>query len=420
MRRFLLFVLLFLFAITFTGQAQFSVDAHFRTRLEIRDGYRKLLPQDAPVAFHVLQRTRLSVSYETDDFKLRFTPQDARVWGDEQIATSTGVFGDYSSLDMFEGYVELRLGKVGWLSVGRQPFKYDNERMLATRRWNNTGLSYDALRFKLKLNDWYVHVAGSWNSKKEGISGYQYPSGRIKTLNFLWLNKTFFEKANTSFLHILSGRTETDSTSKLHFKQTTGIYSQYRGDAIQVAGNAYVQYGKNNIGQKTRAYLIDMEGSFTPAKIKPAVGFSYLSGNAKTGQNQQTNRLFDVLYGARHKFFGRMDYFRNFSKHTNEGGIADYYLKLEYHPVKTISIRNTIHYLQLAQLNELTPGKKELGYENNFILNYRFANGATIRTGFFFMIPAEPMEQIQGVKSSGLQYFYYLQLNVNPTLFAKE
>lgn len=127
-------ILVFLVLIVSTHLfAQFKINAQYRNRFEFYDGYRKLAAEGSTPAAFISQRTRLSFSYETERLKVKFTPQDVRVWGDEQLTSSTGVFGDYSSLDLFEAFVEIRTGNNGWLSVGRQQLVYDNQRILAPR-----------------------------------------------------------------------------------------------------------------------------------------------------------------------------------------------------------------------------------------------------------------------------------------------
>ncbi|MFO7863456.1 MAG: hypothetical protein R6U85_05610, partial [Salinivirgaceae bacterium] len=82
------------------SHAQLQINAQYRPRFELRDGYRKLAsPESTPSAL-MSQRTRLSLSYKSDNLKLVFSPQDVRVWGDENLSSSTGVYGDDASLTL--------------------------------------------------------------------------------------------------------------------------------------------------------------------------------------------------------------------------------------------------------------------------------------------------------------------------------
>jgi hypothetical protein len=105
------FILILLILISQAANAQFSVDAQFRTRGEVRDGYQKINPEEASPAVLISQRTRLSFTYETSGLRLKIVPQDVRLWGDQAKMSATGV-GDNPSLDIYEAFAELRISEV--------------------------------------------------------------------------------------------------------------------------------------------------------------------------------------------------------------------------------------------------------------------------------------------------------------------
>jgi hypothetical protein len=155
-------------------------------------------------------------------------------------------------------------------------------------------------------------------------------------------------------------------------------------------------------------------------KITPGAGLGYLSGNDKTLTNSSTDRLFDVLYGNRHTYFGYMDYFRSFASHTKQGGLSDFFLYLEYTFSKSIHLKNTGHYFQLAQSNPGTPENKNLGYENDLVMKYKFADWGTLEGGYLFFLPTESLKTIQSVQDAKYSQFVYLQLIITPVLFKQK
>lgn len=412
-------ICILLISIPIQIQAQLKIDAQLRNRFEIRNGYQKLAEKETVPAFLIWQRTRISVSYETEHLKLKVTPQDVRLWGDEAIRSSTGVLGDEASLEIFESYAEIRLGNAGWLSVGRQQFKYDNERILGARNWNNRGLTYDAVLLKLKTRSWNIHLGSTWNSIAEASSDNIYPANRIKSLNYLWLNHQVQDHANLSLLHVASGITETDTTNGMNFRQTTGLYIEYHKQNLNMWGDAYYQYGRNQSRQHISAFLIGADFSYQTRNFIPGFGLVYLSGNNKTGTDQTTDKLFDILYGRRHSFYGFIDYFRDFPSHTLEGGLIDYYFNLGYTISKSLIIQNTGHYFQLAQTNPLTPENRKLGYENDLVLKCKFSDWGTLETGYLFFLSTKSLKTIQQVPDSEFSQFFYLQLTLNPVLLNK-
>lgn len=413
----LIFTMLLAASLPAVVHGQLTIDAEYRARLEVRDGYQKLAEAGATPAVFVSQRTRLYFTYEMEGLRFRFTPQDVRVWGDEQLASSTGVFGDESSLDLFEAFVEICSGKTTWFSVGRQQLVYDNERILAARNWNQSGISYDAVVFKWTPDDWNVHLGGSWNSTGENSSDNLYDPGRIKSLNFLWIQHSLAQGWDLSLSHVASGVTETDTTNTLHFRQTTGLYTTYKKGPWNLMGNIYYQYGKNNEGTDVSALLFDAEIYFKPGKPGIAAGISYLSGNNKTGDDMETDNLFDILYGARHKFFGSIDYFRSFDTHTRQGGLVNYYVFLDYNFSKKTSLKNTCHYFQLAETNPETPDDKKLGFENDLLIKHKFRSWGAIEAGHSFFLPTSSLKTIQGVEDAKFSQFIYFQLTITPSLF---
>lgn len=399
-----------------SGFAQFSIDAHYRPRFEIRNGYQKLGSQNENPAVFITQRTRLSFSYETDKLKLRFTPQDVRVWGDENLVSATGVMGDTASLEMFEGFAELKVVDPLWISAGRQQLRYNNDRILGDRNWNQTGIAYDAFILKYSDGLWKAHIGVSWNSKIDGLAENNYPSNRIKSLNFLWINRQIAEKFNVSFMQIASGITKSDTTNAINFRHTTGLYTEMVKNNWSVWGDLYYQYGKNKTGINVSAFLFDVDAAYKIDKIKPGIGFAYLSGNSKTGSSMTTDHLFDVLYGTRHKFFGAMDYFRDFPKNTSDGGLVDFYVYLDYQLSKKVSIKDTPHYFWLAQTNEKTLPENKLGFENDLILKYNFATWGVLEGGYCFFLPTETLTKIQKVNDDKFSHFFYVMVTLTPNL----
>ncbi|MDO8897436.1 MAG: alginate export family protein, partial [Bacteroidales bacterium] len=318
---------------------QFFIDAQLRNRLELRDGYQKLATEGQQPALLISQRTRMTLGFDSDLLKMRFTPQDVRIWGDQAKMSATGP-GDNPSLDILEAFAELKLGKNIWVSTGRQQLVYDNKRLLGDRNWNQNSISYDALVLKIIPKGWNINAGASWNTLVDALSENPYPKSRIKSLNFLWINREINNHLKLSLLHISSGITKTDTTNALNFRHTTGFYGIYKKKGITAWGNGYYQYGKNQNGNKLSALLFDADISYSKRNLTTGAGLGYLSGNKKIPVNNSKDNLFDPLYGNRHAFFGYMDYFSNFPSHTKQGGLIDYYLYLDYKISKSIGIKN--------------------------------------------------------------------------------
>lgn len=385
----IIWTLFFIVFVSCSLKAQLRVDGQMRSRLEYRNGYQKLAASGSVPSVFVSQRTRLTLNYEMPGLKFQITPQDVRVWGDQTVWNSSGV-GDNPSFALFEGYAEIGLGNTGWLSVGRQQLIYDKEFIFATRNWNQNGIVYDAAVLKLNLNKWNFHAGSSWNTMTERNSDNFYPADRIKTVNFLWLNRKISQPVTFSLMQVASGVTKSDTDNKLLFRHTSSVFAEYVDNELNVWGNLHYQTGKNNLGQTVSAYLFSSEISYKPGALTPGAGVILLSGNKNIPGEGKTDHLFDILYGARHRYYGNIDYFRSFSVHTAQGGLNDYFAYIDFNISKKVQLKNSAHYFQLNQSNELTPNNKNLGFENDLVVKYKFREWGTLETGALFFSPPKP------------------------------
>jgi hypothetical protein len=408
------------FLVSNTAFAQFKIDAQYRNRFEARNGYQKLAKTTDTAAFHIAQRSRINFLYETQDLLIKTSVQDVRTWGDAQRLTLASDNGNDASIDLFEAYAEFKLLNNLKASVGRQEIKYDNNSIISNRNWNHNGSALDALIFKYKKDKSTSHFGSTWNSLQTDAKNYYYPSDRIKNLNYVWYNIKPTNSFQYSLIHLSTGVTENNATNKILYKHTSGIFSKYSTDSLNVQVNFYYQYGINSNNKNISAYLADLDVSYKFKSITPGIGLSYLSGNKKVGTDQTVDNLFDGLFRARHAFFGNIDYFTNYENHTKQGGLANYFAYLDIKLSKTLSVRNTAHIFQLAQTNSSTLTDKNLGFENDLILKYKHSDFVNFEAGYLFFIPTESLKTLQGVTQDKFSQFLYVQLTITPNLFKQE
>lgn len=399
--------------------SQFQIDAQYRPRLEFRDGYQHLQSKGEVPSVLISQRTRLSFAYESENLKINFTPQDVRIWGDEANANLSGVFGDDASLDLYEAYVAAKVKNNNWIYVGRQQLTYDNEWLLSARNWNQNGNSVDALVFKSEPRNFKLHLGMAWNSNEDKLSDNFYPSDKLKSLNFIWFHKNFSRNFKMSLLYLATGVTKNDSSNVLYFRHTSGIFGEYASEHFYSEFNAYYQNGVNAVGKKVSAFLGAAEIRYNAEKYFLGASLAYLSGNKHTGYEMTVDNLFDNIYGARHRYFGFMDYFRTFSKDTKQGGLIDYSITAEYKINKKISTRNITHFFQLAETNDLTSTDPNLGMENDLILKYKAYDWGELELGYCFFLPTETLKKIQNTADNKFSQFVYLQFTVKSTVFRR-
>lgn len=409
-------ILIIIIVLTFSQvQAQFQVSAELRPRAEFRDGYGRLAGEDHHPTVLISQRSRLGFGYNSEKIRIKITPQDVRIWGDDPKINSTGI-GDNPSFALYEAYVELALKDAGWLSVGRQVLAYDSKRLLGERNWNQNGIAYDAVVAKLKLTGWNLHFGATWNTLNNLYEHNYYPESRIKNLNFLWLNRKI-NNVNLSLLHISSGTTTSDTSRFMHYKNTTGLFSSYSDDKFNLWAHAYYQWGGLEWGGNVSALLAEADASIKIGKTALGGGFSYLSGNKSEPAANRTDHLFDLLYGNRHKFSGSMDYFINPVSGTDWGGLINGYAYASFKVSDRLNLSNTLHYFAQARSNQYTENSGALGIENDLIVNYRIYPSATLQGGYCFYVPTETLKYVQNKPDGRFSQFIYLQLTLSTTIF---
>jgi hypothetical protein len=102
---------------------------------------------------------------------------------------------------------------------------------------------------------------------------------------------------------------------------------------------------------------------------------------------------------------------------TKQGGLADYFVFLNFAICKGLTLSNTSHYFQLAQTNQLTPTDRNLGFENDLVMKYSFLSWGALETGYCLFLPTESLKTIQGVQDPRFPQFFYVMLTITPTLF---
>lgn len=431
MKLLFIIVLAILCSMPFQITAQINVSAQLRLRFEMRHGYKNLPEKDAETAYFVSQRSRLNFELQKEKYRVYLSFQDVRVWGDESNFSTTGITGDNASIDLFNAHFLYRINEKTKLKVGRQEFKYFDQRLLSARNWNQYGIAYDAVLIQNNFSGHEIDFALSYNNSKENTFGNTYDTIKYKTFNFLSWKKTFNQHLELASLHIAAGKQKAGTLNTFYTKYTSGILASYNLENLKFNSSYYYQYGKNEVGSKVRAFFYSVGSRYDFNDMAISVNYEYLSGQDQGEMSTNYTKIdhrFDLLYGARHKYYGYLDYFSNINKATNNSGLSDFYISFQLNKQKMHQIQVIYHSFQTAQkaylyddLNNLAILDKNLGSEIDLVYTLKLQKEIQLEAGFCSMFPTKSFEVLQKVNSTDkFVYWMYTMITFSPSYLIKE
>lgn len=439
--------------------AQLLVDGEYRSRFQTLHGWGMPVKENTDALFGFDQRTRINLDFKSEKFSTRFTLQDARVWGSEDIWNATGIVGKSNGLDIYEAWVDVNLGGNSSLKIGRQEWNYDDMRILSYRNWWTTGHSYDGILYQMHNKDagLFVDFGLSYNADGENnasISTNVYPD-RMKTTDFINIKKTFNENTYASLMLSIAGKQDvTMSTAPLLVKGTQGInFSLNEGkkatSGITANFSGYYQHGTDmaraSTGKRKQvsAYLVSGQVGYrgNDSKFEILLGAELLSGNDAKNTDQaymDVQHSFDLLYSARFPYYGgNITWFvvpTSGTKGTKGGGLLDPYLKINLMPKKGRVI-NFSAWMPMLATNVMkgtdTNGDpiyyddKGLGYAFDLGYTHKFAPNVIFKIGGSYAIASDTKNHMTfgnnpatgDLFNLGQNYFVYTMLVIKPTFF---
>ncbi len=419
-------------------QAQFEISAELRPRFELNDGYANVPTDQTEPTYFVSQRSRISLKFNQEKYRMFFSLQDVRVWGDDNVATGSATFMNTGSTGIHQAWAEFDVFANSRIRVGRQEFKYDDQRLLAWRNWNQFGLTYDALLYSYKRENWQFDVALSYNNdaSKGGSAGFGVNNfdvdpitRRLRTLNFIYLKNQITEEFSLAMLNLLTGYQADKTSSTTYLMATQGFYGEYKKNAFTGKFNVYYQYGKTQSGKDVSAYMITAEADYKARKLSIGAGIDYLSGQDASNADadyQEGYHAFDMLYGVRYARYGNMNQFL-VPGSTRNGGLIDIYPKLAYHFSPKSTLRATYHFFSLAtKIDEpggnLTLLEGSLGSELDMIYAHKFSKEIIFSAGVSVYNTNDTFAKVKGVSPTDIKtpVWGWVMLTFKPTLFSSK
>jgi hypothetical protein len=410
--------------------AQFSVSAQLRTRAEMDNGAGRPLADTANTFYYLTQRSRINLDYNSDKYQMRFSLQDVRVWGNGDIYTSTGIFSSTNSVDIYEAWFKIKFNKGADLTIGRQELKIDDQRLISWRNWNQFGLTYDAVVFNKKHNNWDVNVGLSYNNMINARTGGPIfdselfnSNNLMKTFNFARVKRKFSDNFSASLIATGAGYQKTNDPGVIYMMGTFGAWASFKAGGFEGTANAYYQFGKGQSGKEVNAYMFTVNPGYRTGNIRLGIGLDYLSGDdAESSDYLQKERTFNQMYGAVFAYYGWMNYFSYMKSSTRSGGLMDIYPNVDVKLAEKHRVRGYFHLFSLAnkvQIGETVLDDQNLGQELDLMYIYSHTKELDVHVGFSYYFATETLEQVKGMTPGETKspYWAWVMLTFKPTLF---
>ncbi len=411
-------LLLSLIGISLMSFSQFTLSGEFRPRTEYTHGFKSPATPAMEYGFFTSQRSRLNLSFKSDDFAAKISLQDIRVFGSTKQLNETDGF-----TSIHEAWAETKLVNKTFLRIGRQELVYDDARILGNVNWAQQARAHDLFLLKYE-NQFKIHVGAAFNRSEANLTSTFYNlTGNYKNMQFAWFHQEI-KKLKYSILVLNNGMQYTDAmnVTSIFYSQTVGTHLAYALKESNLKGNFYIQTGKDASGNLLNAYNFLLEGKHQlTQKLALTAGLEFLSGGSKfNDEGALVNQAFNPFYGTNHAFNGSMDYFY-VGNHLNSVGLLDIYLKTAYKLSEKLEMGIDAHYFGAGTevINPLvnTVYSRNLGTEVDFQCSYKLNSISTLTAGYSQYFGTESSDVVKGGSYEEISNWAWIMFSFQPQFF---
>lgn len=411
---------------------QFSIDGQFRTRAEYRDGYRKLASDATFAAPMVLQRSRLMFHYQDEGLTMRFSGQDARVWGQNGISMAG------NTTHIYEAWAKYNFSPNWWVKLGRQELRYDDQRLMGFNDFSLTGATYDAaiFAFENKESETTAHLGAMVNNAAQDNFLSYYGSTYFKYMAYGWFSKSISKELTVNAINIFDLSQKNTNPHIMYGRNTLGANVILKANE-RLGGRmgGYFQFGEtwhdwgNGNFEKLNVSAFSFNASvwLKPiSKLTVSLNTDMYSGH-DWSSTDPTFTSFNRLLAPGHAFLGFMDYFT--TRHLTEvdyAGMYDFFLRVDYAFTSKASLQVTAHLFQMDKPFVRVAGptrfervSKNLGTEVDFVFNYKVSKVLALELAWMFISPSSTLERFNSLApgDSRFSQFGYVSFLLTPNFF---
>lgn len=398
-----------------------KMDLDLRTRAELDNGNKTLIPRKKNPEVSIHSRVRLGIGYYYKNLTIYLSAQDVRTWGETNSTASKN-----QTFTLHEAWASYQFNPKFGMKLGRQVLSYDNERLVGALDWAMQGRSFDALKgvyqispkskfeAALTYNNDDNDLNDTPNHEIYSIAEAGEITKSMQLIHYQYVKNERFRISAIALNNVLQ------NPSSIHYDMlSVGFNIKKAFKNVELNGSVYYQTGKNTFAQNKSAYQFSVNAAFTLVpQFNIALGTEWLSGrNYNTGADK--NLSFSPLYGTNHAYNGYMDYFYAGVSHFNGYGLNDYYIKTTYKINQKSVLQANVHaFTSNGKLGFNPQGKQYssyLGTELDIVFTQKIGKYITANLGQSFMIAGESMQYIKNVQlPRNIQSWTWLAVKVNP------
>jgi hypothetical protein len=336
----------------------------------------------------ISMRTRLGLDARMEPgLGLFIQIQDVRFWGEELSNRDQSA----DALDFHQAYLEVDSipGIGGLIRGGRQEVALAEGRLISAPDWGQAGQSFDGLRWNRPMGD--AHLDLVYLRLQEGSSISQ-----DYTADFLaaWLAFPVDGLGSVDILGIHDRSGEPDGNGQ----STVGSVWKKSSGGLSLRVQGMYQFGERG-GADVSAFMLAAQGSLAVLDGKGTITlwYDHLSGD-RDAEDDDVN-AFSTLFGARHRYYGRADYFLNIPTDTGDLGLRDAALKLALTPSPLLSLNLDFH--SFLTTEEGTLSSQHLAEEADLWIRYRFREALALEVGYSLTWAGTAMEELGRLEGTG-------------------
>lgn len=401
------------------GYAQvdsFKIDFNFRTRTEVDNGFKTLLPKGKKTETNIYARARMGFNYYYRKLEVRFAGQDIRVWGE-----AGSIVAKAANFTLFDAWAQYRFTPKVAFKVGRQELSYDDERLLGALDWAMQGRRFDAVKGIFTLSPQSkLEIVGTYNNDDddtndlEGTEFYKIVEAGERTKSIQVLHYQHQPVRGFSFSGIGLNNIVQSADGRHRAMATLGVHlKQSFSPRISIYGSAYYQFGRNTQNQEKKAYQVSLNMALKPVSLwRMVLGGEWLSGTGYDADKGKNNS-FSPLYGTNHKFNGFMDYFF-VGNYFNSFGLNDYYWNNTFTTGSNNNLYVSLHYLSSNALLQ-KDRSRYLGTEVDLVFTHKFSSSFLVNLGYSHLFYSENMRLVKAVVNPAqTQFWAWLSIGFTP------